>query len=228
MWSWRSRSDDDFAEEIDDNIVLETDRLVADGINAKEARHVAVRTFGNVTRARERFYQSRHLIWLDDLRRDVRYAFRTLVKNPGFTTVAVLTLALGIGATTAIFSVVNAVILKPLAIPDAHRLVRSVTINNGVALTLSSPITLKVWLDNSSIFEDVSAHRFDFVNLTGDRDPELAPLARVSAPFFRLFHAPILVGRTFTADEDRPNDLPSPSSVIACGYDGLAATHPPW
>ena len=131
-----------------------------------------------------------------------------LVKNPAFAAVVVLTLALGIGANTALFTVVNAVILKPLAIPDAHRSVRSVTINNGVALTLSSPITLKVWLDNSSIFEDVSAHRFDFVNLTGDRDPELAPLARVSAPFFRLFHAPILVGRTFTADEDRPNGPP--------------------
>jgi hypothetical protein len=87
-------------------------------------------------------------------------------------------------------------------------LVRSVTIENGTVFALASPITLKVWLDNEAIFEDVSAHRLDVVNVTGAGDPELAPVARVSAPFFRLFHAPVLVGRTFTADEDRPNGPP--------------------
>ena len=208
MWSWRKRRDEDFNEEIAANIALETDRLTAGGLKPEVARREALRSVGNVTRAQERFYESRRVMWLDDLQQDVRYASRTLVKSPGFATVVMLTLALGIGANTALFSVVNAVVLRPLAIPDAERLVRSVTINNGIASPLSSPITFKVWLENGSVFEDVSAHRFDFVNLTADRDPELAPVARVSASYFRLFHAPILTGRPFSADEDRPNGPP--------------------
>ncbi|PYR34007.1 MAG: hypothetical protein DMF90_18830, partial [Acidobacteria bacterium] len=75
-------------------------------MSPEEARRAALRAFGNVTRAQERFYEAGRMIWLDNLQRDVTYACRTLVTNPGFTTVAVLTLALGIGTSTAIFSVV--------------------------------------------------------------------------------------------------------------------------
>src|SRR6185436_6167430 len=103
---------------------------------------------------------------------DARYAWRALRRSPGFTLAAVVTLALGIGMNTALFTVVNAVVLRPLRAPHADRLVRSVTINNGVLLPLSDPNTFKVWKNADSVFEDVSAHRFDVANLPGGSKPE--------------------------------------------------------
>ena len=123
MWWRRRRTDEDFNAETRAHVDLETDRLIAEGLQPEEARIEARRAFGNLTRAQERFYESRRQMWWDDLRRDLRYAGRTLARNPGFSAVAVLTLALGIGATVAIFTVVNAVLLRPLPYPDADRII---------------------------------------------------------------------------------------------------------
>ena len=123
MWRWRRRSDEDFTEEIRANIALEIDRLVAVGMSREEARSAARRAFGNVTRTQERFYESRRMGWLDDLQRDTRHAVRALGKNTGFATAALITFALGIGSATAVFSVVNGVLLKPLPYPDSDALV---------------------------------------------------------------------------------------------------------
>src|SRR6185503_15019991 len=113
------------------------------------------------------------------------------------------TLALGIGANAAIFSVVNTVLLRPLKTPDADRLVRFV-INFGTNLSfVASGREFDAWR-RTSAFEDVSAHRLEFVNMTGDAQAEEIPVGRVSANFFSLFHAPVLQGRVFTNDEDRP------------------------
>jgi hypothetical protein len=106
MWRWRRRTDEDFGEEIQANIALDIDRLMAEGMSPEEARAAALRAFGNVTQAQERFYESRRTIWLDDLQRDVRYALRGLIENPDFTLFAVATLALGSPRNT---SVANAV-----------------------------------------------------------------------------------------------------------------------
>ncbi len=127
MWPMRRRRDEDFLEELDSHVALEMKRLVEeDGLSFKDARLKALRSFGNVTAARERFYESRRLIWVEDLKRDLRHALRSLGKTPGFAAVAVLTLGLGIGANTAIFSVVHGLLLKPLPYQDARRVVRLV------------------------------------------------------------------------------------------------------
>src|SRR5436190_10860746 len=123
MWLRRRRSDEDFSDEIRANIEIEAERLIADGMSEAEAQAAARRSFGNVTRVQERFYASNRILWFDDLSRDVLHALRTMSKRPGFAAMAILTLALGIGANTAIFSLLDAVVLKPLPVPSAGELI---------------------------------------------------------------------------------------------------------
>jgi putative ABC transport system permease protein len=164
----------------------------------------AYRKFGYVALVKEMTREALGWNWLDNVRRDVVYAFRTLVNNPSFTLVTLVTLALGIGANTAIFSLVNAVILKPLKTPNAARLVRIVTLNRNGPVPIAGTQQLVAWRRLDTLFEDVSAHRLEFVNLTGGQNPEQVPIARVTKEFFQLFGAPFAQGRAFAADEDQP------------------------
>jgi predicted permease len=144
---------------------------------------------------------------LETLSSDLRFAVRTLARSPGFTAVAVVTLALGIAATTAIFSVVNTVLLKPFAYADPQRIVmfQNLLTQGGVGGT-ASPTEFNWWRRETTAYQDISAYSlFDVVNLTGEPFPEQIPVMRVSADFFRLCGANPLLGRTFTADDDRLN-----------------------
>jgi putative ABC transport system permease protein len=142
---------------------------------------------------------------MDTFLQDLRYAVRSLRRSPGFAAIVVLTLALGIGANTAIFSVANAVMLRPLHAPEPDRIVQFMSSGpSGAYPTVNLP-TANAWLQQTnSVLEDVSAQRLDFVNLTGTPHPEQIAAARVSATFFHLFGATVEAGRTFTRDEDRP------------------------
>ncbi|MGA7245251.1 MAG: ABC transporter permease [Terracidiphilus sp.] len=143
---------------------------------------------------------------MTDLWNDVKHALHLFIKSPGFTIAAISALALGIGANTAIFTVVNAVLLKPLGYPDADRIVQILlTSPQGSGAGASIP-KFQEWQKQTSIFKDVAAYDFagPGFNITGDR-PELIHGIHVSEGYFRVFGAPVMLGRTFTQQEDSPN-----------------------
>ena len=143
---------------------------------------------------------------METLLKDIRYGVRGLWKRPGFTVVAVLTLALGIGANTAIFSVVNAVLLRPLQFRDPDRLVIIWEDAGflGFPRNTPAPANYVDWKNQSQSFEDVAATVEQTFNLTGDGNPERVAAYAVTANFFPLFGVPPAVGRGFTPDDDRP------------------------
>jgi predicted permease len=142
------------------------------------------------------------------LLKDLRYSFRIFRQSPGFAAAAVAALALGIGANTAIFSVVSAVLLKPVAIKDADRVVIFMNTSPQGSGPAASPAKFQHYRNQTAVVQDVSAFRTSVVNLTGGSFPEQLRGANVSADFFQLLGAPVARGRTFSADEDRPNGPP--------------------
>lgn len=154
--------------------------------------------------------------FLEILRQDIRYAGRMLWRSPGFTATAIAALALGIGANTAIFTVVNTVLLQPLAYPEPDRLVQlelSSPQGNG---NITSIPKFMVWREQRQVFQEVAAYDLGGpgVNLTGGDRPEQLKGVHVSAEFFQLFGARVVAGRTFSAEEDQPG---GPPAVVLSG-----------
>jgi putative ABC transport system permease protein len=135
---------------------------------------------------------------------DLKYSLRLFRQSPGFTVAAVAALALGIGTNTAIFSVVNSVLLKPAPFPEPDRLVLFMNTSPQGSGPAASPAKFQHYRQQDSVVQDVSAFRSGVVNLTGGVTPEQLRSAQVSADYFRLFGAPVFRGRTFTPEEDRP------------------------
>ena len=143
---------------------------------------------------------------METLWQDLKYAARTLRKNAGFTAVAVLTLALGIGANTAIFSVVNGVLLRPLPYPDRDRLVMvwERSSQTGQVQNVISPANFLDWRAQNRVFQQMSVISWGVGTLTGQGEPESLRGRQVNAPFFEMLGARPALGRTFTEDDDRP------------------------
>ena len=152
---------------------------------------------------------------VDTLWQDVRYGARMLWRNPGFAAVAVLTLALGIGANTAIFSVINGVLLRPFPYHDPDRLVTVCQSNakRGFSQVVVTPGVLKDWREQNSVFEELGGQIYESANLTGTERPEHIHAAWASPNYFSVFGVPPLLGRTFTA-----NDRPPGHRVIVLSY----------
>src|ERR1700720_892186 len=201
----RGRKTGDFGAEIEAHLEMETERLREQGLSEQDARAAAHRAFGNLTHVQERFYESSRWLWWDHFWQDIRYALRMLRKSPGFTAIAVLTIALGIGATTAIFSVVDATLLHPLPYPQPEQRVSIVDDLPGSGahdVGMSQP----EWLDlqRSGIFEYVSPTWFDENNLTGSSQPARVRLLIVAPNYFALLGVKPELGRIFNPEDHSP------------------------
>ncbi len=138
------------------------------------------------------------------LLQDLRYSFRTLSKSPGFTTVALLTLALGIGANTAIYSFVDGILLKPLPYADADRIVRVLEKPPGGTRNGISTLNFLDWQHDNTVFDFMAAQSGGSMTLSGQAEPELLHCGRVSASYFNIFGIKATLGRTFLPEEDQP------------------------
>ena len=152
---------------------------------------------------------------MDTLRHDIRHAIRTMLKSPGFTIVAALALALGIGANTAIFSVVNSVLLRPLRYKDPGRLVHVHRMQAPIERGPISRPDFFEWRDKQEVFSDIGAYHYQVLNLTGGDQAERIIGVRVTGNFFSLFDVPPAAGRYFGPSEDQPGS--SPVAVISFG-----------
>src|SRR5262249_8014637 len=149
---------------------------------------------------------ARGVRWIEDLWQDLRYGARMLMKNPGFTLIAVITLALGIGANTAIFSVVDGVLLRPLPYKDPQRLAMGFAPQRLEQELLISSGGVTVLRDQNEVFEQVAAFlpMLDSSSITGDGDPEFLGGVKVSANLFTLLGVGARYGRTFLHEEEKP------------------------
>jgi putative ABC transport system permease protein len=194
-------------EELIAHRAMAEDRLRSEGMSTEQSRAAASRSFGNMTLALEDSRDAWAFRWMDELFRDLHHALRQMRRSPGFAAVAVLTLALGIGVNTAVFSVVNVVLLKPLTYPDPQSLVQVVTTGNRGPIPVASIPEYNIWQQQSNIFQQVAAYDWGGAgtNLAAGEHPERVLGMHVTSEYFALFGAPVVAGRTFTGAEDSPN-----------------------
>src|SRR5215510_5842740 len=202
----RRRAERELDEEIRAHLEMETERNIADGMSPEEARLAARGSFGSVAIAKEDSRAMWGLASLEILWQDLRYGARMLMKNPGFTLIAVITLALGIGANTAIFSVVNGVLLRPLPYKDPQQLVMVFAPRRLEQEFNISSGGFTVLRDQKQVFEQVAAFlpMLDSASITGDGEPEFLGGVTVSANLFTLLGVEARYGRTFLPEEERP------------------------
>ncbi|HYP02599.1 MAG TPA: ABC transporter permease [Pyrinomonadaceae bacterium] len=204
---WRAHFDREMEEEMRFHLEMKAEENVASGMTPEEARRVARRQFGNETRLREASREMWGFASMETILRDVRFGARMLAKHKVFTLIAVLTLALGIGANTAIFSVVNAVLLRPLPFPDSERLVYFEGINPSKGITdshLSVP-DFAEWREQVQEFEQMAGFATGGALLVADEQAERVRGTSVSADFFPLFRTGALHGRALQPGDEKPD-----------------------
>ena len=212
----RERLDRDLDEELRSHIEMRAADNLAAGMSAESARYEAQKRFGNTALLKEDTRNADIVGWLDVAARDFRYALRMLRRSPGFTAVAVLTLALGIGANTAIFSVINSVLLRPLPYHDPASLVMVWETNSQHPKphnTVSPPNFLD-WQSRNTVFSDMAYIADVRNNLTGNGDPEEVVVQAVSANFFSVLGVNPLLGTGFTPE----NGQPGHDNVVILSY----------
>jgi len=204
----------DIDEEMRSHLEMETEANRQRGMTADEASRSAARSFGNLSSIRDLAYEVRGGGFMETLWQDLRYSGRMLLKHPGFTLIAVLTLSLGIGANTAIFSIVNAVLLRPFPYQAPEQLV--IVGEGGPGGTVSYP-NFADWRDDRNVFAAVSAVRSnESFNFAGAGEPERLQGRLVSAGFLTLLGIKPHIGRDFLAEDDRPGA--TPAVILSYGF----------
>ncbi len=199
----RQKPADDLAEEIRSHLEMEEQENLDAGMPPEEAHYAALRRFGNVTLAQERSREMWGWNWAETLWQDLRYGLRQLRRSPGFTAVAVLTLALGIGANTAMFSIVNSVLFRPLPFQDSGRLVVvGWPYANRFVPAPKPHVEWADWTESTKTLADFSIYENGTINLAGDGEPERVAAAEVSEHFFNLLGVNPIRGRTFLSAEE--------------------------
>jgi len=198
-----SRVERDMDAELKFHIEAYAEDLERDGVNHGEALRRAHIEFGAVERMKEECREARGVSLLQSLMQDLRLGARVLRKSPGFTAVAVLTLALGIGANAAIFSVVDAILLRPLPYPQPAQLVRlwEYDPSRGYFRNVVNPYNFMDWRDNSNSFQSMAAITGQMTNLSAQGQPIAVPGMQVSPEFFSVLEVRPFLGSTFTSDE---------------------------
>jgi len=212
----QGRKDRELQDELESHIQMHMEDNLRSGMTPVEARRQALIKLGGIEFTKEAYREQRGVRWLENLVQDVRFGARQLCKNPGFTAVAVLTLALGIGANTAIFSVVNALLLRPLPYADSDRLVMLSINSKGGDGGDTDFTTFVDWRERSRSFERMALVTSWGGVMTGQGEPEMVQGIRVSADYFRMLGVAPSLGRDFSLEEDRPG-----TRFVVIGAHGL-------
>jgi putative ABC transport system permease protein len=206
---------DDIDREMRSHLDLQTEANINAGMSPAEARLQALRSFGKVDRAVDAAYDVKGGGVFETVMQDVRYGARMLTKHKAFTAIAVITLALGIGANTAIFSVVNELLLRPLVYRDAERIVMLWEVTpEGRHQNTTSRANFRAWRDQNSSFAQMAAFTDQRFNLTGTGEPEELSVQLATPAIFKVLGVDPLLGRTFTADDDTAGSTP----VVVLSY----------
>lgn len=191
-------------EEMRFHLEMRTKENIADGMSAEDAHFSALRSFGGVEQAKEECREERTVTWIENTLSDLRYGSRSFWKNPGFTVVAVLTLAVGIGADTAIFSSANAILFRPLPFPDSDRLVAVYGTDSLLRQIPASAGDFSEWKTQASSFESLAVERGTITaTLTGGDEPKSVTLQPVSQNYFTTLGVRPALGRDFLPSEDQ-------------------------
>src|SRR5262249_10449072 len=212
---FKSKMEEELDEEVRFHLEREIEENIVRGMSPEEARYAALRSFGGVERVKEESRDERGIRLFDEVWQDLRFGARKLLKQPGFTLIAVITLALGIGANTAIFSVVNAVLLRPLPYRAPDRIV---TVGHYRAMFDADVVfgwDFLEWRDQAKVFEQIAAYFSGRADLTGSGEPARLGAGFVSADLFATLGVAPARGRAFTPDEEKPGGAP----VVILGHD---------
>ena len=198
--------------ELDDDILAHLELAEKDatarGLSPEEARWAARRSFGGIEQMKEQHRQRRSLQWIDSLQRDLRYGLAALLRAPAFSAVVIGVLAIGIGGTVAMFSIVDAVLLKPLPFPEPEHIVRVWEAPRPGVINATKAPEFVNWKRSATVFEALSAEQPLLATLTGKGEPQRLSGKAVTADYFKVFATNVKLGRTFAPDEDRPGTAP--------------------
>jgi putative ABC transport system permease protein len=210
------RVDADLDQEVHTQLEILTEENIRAGMPPEEARRAARIEFGGIEQVKEEVREKRIGNWVHSVISDCRFGLRQLRKNPGFTAVVVLILALGIGASTAIFSLVDAVLLRALPYPNPEKIVRVwEQAPDGHPMNLSDP-NFDDFLAQNNTFSSLAAYGFGLTSISGGREPVRVDIAVVSRDFFRALGVEPFLGRAFAPDEQRLHG--APAMIVSYSY----------